>query len=348
MTSDMSTEFISDPALVAAARFGLGVTDASVRLSQRDAHRVFHLARFDHLTGLLAAAVLAGTVVVDVADHHVLMTNWHEELLASAVLEALAARTGQHLDRAGVVWRLTKGAALAHLDYASPSWRTFGDVDLVIHPDHWAPAVQTLQSCGYVRHAEQLAGNYDRRYGKGATLTPGPGLEIDLHRRYAIGRFAVTSNMADVFESPEHVSLSGVRIPTLNAEHRLLHACYHASLGGFRRLRAFRDVAQLIMVTGADLDHTLGCARAWRAEAVVMSAITETWNRLHLDDSHQAFVQAHEFHFSQGDARALRVFQSEQPFRKKALTALPRLRPYDVPMYLWSLSSSRFPWRTRR
>ena len=343
----MSTELCRHPVIVTAARFGLGVADPLVRLDPTDAQRVIGLAKFDHLTGFLAATVNEGAVAIEPEDRELLMTNWHEELLACVALESLAARTGQHLDRAGIEWRLTKGAALAHVDYADPSLRTFGDVDLIVHPDHWLGAVDVLTSLDYRREAAELHGDYDRRFGKGATFTSAAGLEIDLHRRYAIGRFGVTSHMADVFESPEHFSLAGVQIPTLNAEHRLLHACYHASLGGFRELRAFRDVAQLLLVTRADLDRTIAIARRWRAESVVASAIIDTWNRLNLDRNHYGFLAAQDIDVSSGDARALNVFQSEQPFRRQALTAVGRLRYFEIPLYLWSLGSTRLPWRHR-
>src|SRR5205085_11883003 len=69
-------------------------------------------------------------------------------------------------------------------------------------------------------------------------------------------------------------------LPILDPSGRLLHACFHAALGGFRGLRAFRDVAQLILVTGADWETTFAVARRWRAEAVVVRAITESWERL--------------------------------------------------------------------
>ena len=301
---------------------------------------MLHLAQFDHLTGLLAAAVLAGDVLIDDVDtRQQLMHMWHQELLSCVVLEAVAVQTGQQLDDAGVPWRLTKGAALAHLDYPDPSYRTFGDVDIVVHPDHWSTALRTLTAGGYDRSADALPGDYDDRYGKGATLTTPAGYEVDLHRRFAIGRFGVTSRMSDVFEEVDHITLAGRPVPTLSPEHRLLHACYHASLGGFRRLRAFRDVAQLILLTEVDWANTLETARRWRAEAVVASAIAESWRRLQLNPAHPAHRKATGTPISRGDQRALRVFASGRPFRSQALTSVSRLSPSEIPRYLWSLGA---------
>lgn len=299
------------------------------------------MARFDHITGLLAYAVADGHIVTGEAELRKIQASWWTELQACVLLEALIVRTARTLDIAGVDFRLTKGAAVAHLDYPDPSMRTFGDVDLVIHPSHWEGALEALTAEGCRRQSAPLPGHYDQRYGKGATLTTPEGLELDLHRRLAIGRFGIKSKMTDLFESTETIDLAGRQIPVLTPEHRLLHACYHATLGGFRRLRAFRDVAQLVLVTEADVTETYAIARRWKAEAVVTEAIRETWRRLDLDPTHPTYQSASERRISSGDARALKVFAEHQPFRRQALTAMGRLGPIQAPRYLWVLMSHR-------
>ena len=326
------------PALVAAARHGLGQPTARVSLEGSAAREVLARAAFDHLTGFLADAVLAD--VVGVTDESLLSTlsqQWHDELRICVRLEALAVRTAQLLATKGISWRLTKGAALAHLDYPDPAIRTFGDIDLIIHPDDWSGTLNSLAAKGYRRQAPTLSGRYDHHYGKGATLTAPEGLQVDLHRRFAVGRFGVTSRMEDLFTSSETIELAGLTIPVLNPAGRLLHACFHAALGGFRRLRAFRDVAQLIVVTGADWEETFSVARSWKAEAVVASAIKESWDRLALDLTHPAHARAISTTMSRADQRVLELFGREASFRSKALSALVRLPPYEMPRYLWSL-----------
>jgi Uncharacterised nucleotidyltransferase len=325
-------------ALVTAARYGLGErTPRPVVVEPTAAERVFARARFDHLTGFLAAAVQAGVVKGDDDLRSGLWRQWHEELLTCVRLEALAVRTAEVLDGAGIRWRLTKGAALAHLDYPDPAVRTFGDVDLVVHPSDWSAAFHLLSANGYRREAPTLPFDYDERYGKGATLTTPDGLEVDLHRRFAIGRFGVTAAMEAVFASSGAIALAGRTIPVLDPAGRLLHACFHAALGGFRGLRTFRDVAQLILVTGADWQATFTVARSWQAEAVVASAIIESWDRLELDVAHPAHARASSTTMSRGDQRALELFAGGSTFRSRALSALPRLPPSEVPRYLWSL-----------
>ena len=149
------------------------------------------------------------------------------------LVEAFAVRTAAALDDAGVRWRLTKGAALAHLDYGDQlAERTFGDVDLVIHPDDWPLALDALSAVGLRRPAPELRPGYDLRYGKGATLIDERDREIDLHLRFAIGRFGVRSRMEELFERGDKIELAGPTIPVLAGPDRLLHACHHLVLGG--------------------------------------------------------------------------------------------------------------------
>jgi hypothetical protein len=327
--------------LVVAARHGLGEPNPPVALDAETAEEVLFCAGFDHLTGFLASAVHAGVVTCEEEGPVVsLQQQWQHELRTCLRLEALALRTAELLDEAGIRWRLTKGPALAHLDYPDPSVRTFGDVDVIIHPADWSAAFRLLSESGCRREAPTLPGGYDARYGKGATLTTAEGLEIDLHRRFAIGRFGVTARMETVFESSASVELAGRTIPVPDPVHRLLHACFHASLGGFRGLRAFRDVAQLILVTGANWEATFAVARSWEAEAVVSAAIKDTWTRLGLDVDHPAHVRAVCTRTSRLDDRVLGMFADEgSTFRAQALSALPRLPPHEVPRYLWSLGA---------
>lgn len=329
------------PALVSAARSGL-VQTRSVRLDQPEAVAVLERARFDHLTGMLAAAVFDGTVVIgDASVRERLERQWHDELRLCIALESFAVRTARMLDAAGISWRLTKGPAVAHLDYGDPSLRTFGDVDVVIHPGDWADAQQLLAGYGFERHAPTLPGSYDSRFGKGVTLTA-DGLELDVHRRFAVGRFGVTTRMEDLFATAaDEIELAGHALPAFPPAHRLLHACYHASLGGFRRLRALRDVAQLLLVTGAEWELTFDIARTWKGEAVVASAIVECWKQLELDIDHPAHERAMTTTISNADDRALRLFASGAPFRRQALSAVSRLPLHQVPTYLWILAPHR-------
>ena len=326
-------------ALVAAARWGLPVTSSTVRLADEDLAAVRGVVGMDRLGGLLFHAMADGTV--ECSDHarEAIHSIWNAQLLASVVVEAQAVRAAAVLDGAGVRWRLTKGSAVAHLDYPDPGLRPFGDVDIVVHENDWGLALDACAGEGWRRPQPGLGLAYERRYGKGATFKTTEGLELDAHLRFAVGRFGVRSAMRDLFTHHGTVSLAGRSLPTLDPVGRLLHACHHATLGGFRRFRAHRDVAQLLLVTGASWESALAIAQRWRVEAVLARAIVESWHRLDLQDPHPAWVWAISHRIRRADRRALAVFGEERPFREQALTTVMALPAHEVPEFLAAVYS---------
>ncbi len=337
-----------DPsALQVAARFGLRPHKGPpVALTAETDGRWQMIARIDRLGGLMSSAIDAGDIVADDGAIERVVDIWHQQLVASVVVEALVVRTGEVLDDAGVTWRLTKGAAVAHLDYPDPALRPFGDADVLVHPMDWDRAIDALISAGCRRQVSEVNPGWDSRFGKGATLNSPEGLEVDLHRRFAIGRFGVRSRMADLYGVGNSIELAGRSIPTLDGPGRLLHSCHHAALGGFRHYRAHRDVAQQLLVTEVDWRTAVDIATAWRVQAVMARAITDTWQVLGLDLDHPAHAWATSTRITSLDRKALDVFAAEKPFRQQALTAVGAMPWRDVPAYLRPLT--RRPGALRR
>jgi len=319
-----------------------GADAGTASLGDEDAAEVLARARLDRTTGFLAAALLDGTL--DASDHTVdAATNaWRRSLQGVVLVEARAVRIAVALDGAGVRWRLTKGAALAHLDYRDQlAERTFGDLDLMIHPDDWTATLDALGAAGLRRRTPELRAGYDLRFGKGATLVDERGCEVDLHLRFAIGRFGVRSRTTELFERADRIELGGRVIPVLAGPDRLLHACHHLVLGGCSALRVARDVAQLVLVSDVDWQATVATAQRWRVDAVVAAGIVEAWERLGLEIDHPAHRWAMAHTTPRGDARAIRVFARARPFRSQALTAVPVLAWRRIPTYLWTLGPRR-------
>ena len=211
-----------------------------------DAIRSF--CRTDRISGLLAGAVNDGEIAIAPGDSpgasvEAVNGDWHDALHACVVVEALIVRLADRLDDKGVRWRVTKGSALAHLDFPDPALRTFADIDLMIHPDDWDTVLELLVTD---RADRSRALDFARRYGKGCTAMV-DDMEVDLHLRFAVGRFGVWCRPDQFFESTDTFALADRTISALTPEFRALHACYHACLGGYAELRAFRDVAQLAL-----------------------------------------------------------------------------------------------------
>jgi hypothetical protein len=338
------------PALVVAARHGLVEERAAVVISAREAAGLLRIAQMDRLGGMLAAAIRSGHVSVDADTAAGVQQLWNDQLVAAVLVEALAVRTAELLDAAGVVWRLTKGPALAHLDYPDPAMRLFGDVDIIVHPGSWTTALSTLADVGWHRELAELEPSFDTRFGKGATISTPDGFEVDLHRRLAIGRFGVRLPTEELCGAHDEIVLAGRRLPTLDGAGRLIHACFHAALGGFRILRVHRDVAQLLLVSEVDWRRSVAVAERHRVAAVLARAIQDSWAALALETPHPAHDWATRHRIGRADARALAVFAAERPFGAQALTAVPSLLGRGSLAYLVALARQRGrrpQWSTR-
>lgn len=329
------------PALRTAAAHGLPGERSRVVIAPPEAGSVLAVARVDRLGGFLARSVQAGVVDADDATVDAIESLWHDELASSVAVEAHVLRLASALEGSGVDWRITKGPAVAHLDYDDRSLRSFGDVDVLVHPESWRAALRVLTGAGWHREAPELAPGFDERFGKGATLTAGGSLEADLHLRFAIGRFGVLSRPAELFTPADPLLLGGRTVPALAAEGRLLHACYHATLGGFRHLRASRDVAQLALAHGDTWQRATERAQHWGGACVVAAAVRQAWGVFDLDPDHALARWAAGVHPTRAEASALRMFVEERSFRRQALTAVPVLPVRQRARYLWGLTSSR-------
>ena len=208
----------------------------------------------------------------------------HEASMRSCVgLEQATLEVVSVLGSAGVELRLLKGPAVAHLDYPDPSWRAFGDIDILVHSDHYDVAVRTLTNAGGYRRSAEVRPGFDRRFGKGVCMVMPDGIQVDVHRTLASGPFGLTIDLDELFHGTDSVRFGGESIPVLSREHRLAHACFHAALGDpTPRVVTLRDIAQLVLTTDVDVDATRAACVRWRAGVVMAHAVGAAWETLDL------------------------------------------------------------------
>lgn len=160
-------------ALVAAVAGDLrGGRERAEVLSSADFGRLHSVIDADRLAGWIATAIAAGVVEADADVVDQAMTHWRSQLRGCVIIESKAVGVARLLAAEGVPWRLLKGPAVAHLDYPNPALRTFGDIDVLVHPDHWDRTVTMLTEVGWHRKAGEVAPGFDARFGKGVTLSP--------------------------------------------------------------------------------------------------------------------------------------------------------------------------------
>jgi len=247
------------------AVFGLSAPTDPVALTTAQVDSLLSTPVHDGAVCLLGAAIEAGHVVVSAADHQRAQAAWGELLARVVHLDGVLLEAAELLAAAGIPFRVLKGAAVAHLDEVDPAWRAYGDVDLLVPEHSLLDAMDALAAAMILPLVPPVRRGWAARFAKGITLVHRSGTQVDLHRTLAPGRWGDTVQSASLFAAHDAIEVGGVELPTLAGPDRLLHACYHAMLGGVRGARHRRDVL-LLTHTVAPADDVLAAAVMWASE----------------------------------------------------------------------------------
>ena len=234
------------------------------------------------------------TSLVRLAFHHRLPgLVWHEfgrihqddprlAPLADAYRDASARHLGQlaqlaqlapALGEADPTWMVIKGPVLAGHVYADPGLRTSLDIDILVRPDRFGAALAAIEDAG--GRARQRNWPLLTRLELGQLVVDLPlGGLGDLHWHlvntpYARRRFAL--DMDELRERRRELSLSGVRIATLDPCDTILHLCLHGALSGGHLLVWSKDVARAVSTLTPDWDELV--RRAHRYGLGLVTAI---------------------------------------------------------------------------
>lgn len=271
-------------------------------------HRELLLER---LVPLAAYALDRGALTASEIQRTQITQDHSRSMSLALVLERRLLEVYSEMTFAGIDVRVLKGSAVARLDYPDPSWRAFGDVDLLVPADSFAAASEILTAAGARRRFAEVSKGFDSRFGKGACFTYADGLQVDLHRSIAEGPFGLTVDLSSLFNDVEEFEIGEVNLRTISRQHRFLHACFHAALGDVSpRLVALRDVAEMLLIKKVNFSDAVVTARAWRAEAVIARAISLAWQRIDLPPN-DASAWADTYSPSGYEERALRAYTSE-------------------------------------
>lgn len=195
-------------------------------------------------------------------------------MTAQLQLSIVAREICGTLDSEGIDSRILKGLATSELDYAKPSFRHTGDVDLLVGIDDLDRARDALLGSG-LQPSDEHAN--DGLLLKGTVLEHASGTEVDLH--YRLSRFAPPAAAEVLMRDPADL-LFGLK--ALPAEGRLVHAAAHAVLSPNpgRRLSSVADIVAILDNTEIDwptarsladqLGFTGAVGVAFRAEALIM------------------------------------------------------------------------------
>jgi len=254
------------------ATLGLVEWREPVAIDAATASAVCTTAAHQGLACLLGAATERGWAQADDATTDVISAAWADRMAWCVQLDLLLLEVVAALTAHDISVRVLKGAAVATLDEPDPSWRSYGDVDVLVPPDRLLAAVDALADLHLQPAADPVGRRWLAAHGKGITLAHPSGVQIDLHRQLAAGPFGSRVHMASLFERGRTFEVGGTTLIALADEHRFLHACYHAVLGGVRGPRHRRDVLLLAHTVGPPVVEA-EFADGWSA-AVVHAALT--------------------------------------------------------------------------
>jgi Uncharacterised nucleotidyltransferase len=174
--------------------------------------------------------------------------------LAAAMLQHRAANRARLLalrdildafDRAGIPALVLKGAALAHVLYASEGLRPFGDLDLLVDARSASQAQATLASLGFIAPVRSPNRQLFRHHHLPAALKQSLGyvIQVELHTN-AISRDSPGSLSMDRLTSPpQSFAMEGRTAQALGHADMLFHLCRHtAECASWLRLILVADV----------------------------------------------------------------------------------------------------------
>lgn len=263
--------------LRALAARGLGGSPATLPQGGRAPLDELVRRAVDHrLVGVLAAAVRAGELPASSSEAAAVHAAHGTALAWCLRVERAMLEVVDRLRSLGIEPVVLKGPAAAHLDAPDPSERTFADLDLLVRGDDLPAAVQALQADGATRPAAERRPGFDRRFAKSVTLTRPDGVEVDLHRSLADGRFGHRIALADLHRHRQRFEVAGTTLSCLAPVHRVAHAAYHAVLGSPQpRLASQRDLLGLLALPSLPCDVVVPAVDRWGGRAVLWVAVDE-------------------------------------------------------------------------
>lgn len=227
------------------------------------------------LTGIAVAAAEAGWLDLQDDQYAGLEEAHRRAMLQALAIERRLLEVARVFEESQIRFAVLKGPALAHSFYPSPSWRPYGDLDVLVAPEDWLRTCTILTEQEFYRELPEPAEGFDERFGKAAVYRGG-GIEIDVHRRIVVGPHGFWIRPEELFEGTTPMSIGGRSILRLDDTNAFLNACVHASLGWSPPLLLpLRDVAQIAFSKAIDWQTVNDRIRRWRLRAVVKHALDE-------------------------------------------------------------------------
>jgi hypothetical protein len=227
----------------------------------------------EKLTGIAVAALQNGALRLSDEEAAQLLDRHQTVMRHALTLERRLLRLARAFEDEGLELIVLKGPAVAHTMYPDPSWRPFGDLDILVRSGDWRRACSLLSELGYRRKFPEPRPGFVERFGHTAAHVADDGLEVDLHRRLVGGPFGLWMEPEELFDHTEVFELGGRVLRRLDDTALLMHAFVHASLGHRPPLLlSLRDIAQVASGGAIDRARLEDWGRRWKLAVVYRHA----------------------------------------------------------------------------
>lgn len=221
--------------------------------------------------------------LIDIADHHGLLPmlnhalndvrksvtestlsllndRYQANLLRNRILTDELATLLELFNKHDIPALAYKGPSLALDAYSDLAMRQFGDLDILIQPNHVHKASELLISRQYHRSIAKLTPTQENDFIRTAHehnfISPDQLIHIDLHWSLSNQRFPFQLSQNELFTRSQSLTWQGRTIEHIGAQDLLLILCMHANKDLWRKLVWVCDIDQLIR-KHADIDWQL-------------------------------------------------------------------------------------------
>ncbi len=172
-----------------------------------------------------------------------------------------------------------KGPVLAQILHNDITLRQYGDLDILVHPDHVYQAAMLLGT-----HHYKLYGSIDLlqnptwiKLAKDMTLiNQKNNIVLELHWKLFHNTFAKADSNLDLWKNIDQVLLHKKNIPTLQKDILLTYLCIHGSKHLWERLGWLTDIDRLIRQKEISWENVLHTAYHFQSEKMFFLALSLT------------------------------------------------------------------------
>lgn len=195
--------------------------------------------------------------------------DFHQIGLLISIQSEMLKKMVLSFDAADLQMIVFKGLPLGELAYGGAIWRKPGDIDILIHAHHFAPARHILTTLGFETRMSRKEERQQLDLQQQLTFY-GKTTDVDLHfslqqRSFLKMPYAATFDTENVWKRMSTVTMGGAGVPCLSPEDLFNLLCIHGAKHGWYRLYMLVDLA--MMMTNVEINWQKVSIRARRIKA---------------------------------------------------------------------------------